>query len=143
MTKQKGLYQNKVTLSLASIDNCKMAYSYQFLETSKLPHCLRDFLNKQRLRILLSGRWARLFQNSFLVCKDQSIAFNNFVQKLYEANFLCLDEMRKQTCSAKTLPLLPTSNMPSLAKTQRTEKNNKNRTESTVKFAKLRSDLHS
>ena len=25
--KQEGLYQNKVTLSLASIHNCKMAYS--------------------------------------------------------------------------------------------------------------------
>ena len=24
--RQKGLYQNKVTLSLTSIDNCKMAY---------------------------------------------------------------------------------------------------------------------
>ena len=27
--KQEGLYQNKVTLSLASIHNCKMAYSVQ------------------------------------------------------------------------------------------------------------------
>ena len=26
MIKQEGLYQNKVTLSLASIHNCKMAY---------------------------------------------------------------------------------------------------------------------
>ena len=39
---------------------------------------------------------------------------------MYKANFLYLDEMRKQTCSAKTLPLLPTNNMSSLAKTQRT-----------------------
>ena len=27
--KQEGLYQNKVTLSLASIHNCKMAYSWR------------------------------------------------------------------------------------------------------------------
>ena len=39
--------------------------------------------------------------------KDQSIAFN-FVQKLYKANFFCLDEMRNQTRSAKTRPLLTT-----------------------------------
>ena len=39
---------------------------------------------------------------------------------MYKANVLYLDEMRKQTHSAKTLPLLLTSTMPSLAKTQRT-----------------------
>ena len=30
--KQEGLYQNKVTLSLASIHNCKMAYSAGVIE---------------------------------------------------------------------------------------------------------------
>ena len=91
-----------------------------------------------------------MFQNNFLICKDQCIAFN-FVQKFEKAIFFCLDEMRKQTRSAKTLPLLRTSIMKSLAKTQRTTtiKRRKrlnfhmNRTESTVRFAKLRSSLHS
>ena len=53
----------------------------------------------------------RLFQNSFLVFKDQCIAFN-FVQKLF---FFYLEEklpMRKQTRSAKTLPPLSTGNVP-------------------------------
>ena len=29
MVKQEGLYRNKVTVSLASIHNCKLAYSFQ------------------------------------------------------------------------------------------------------------------
>ena len=48
MIKQEGLYQSKVTLSVASIHNCKMAY-YAFDHKSRA--CLPQFINIECFKI--------------------------------------------------------------------------------------------
>ena len=51
MIKQKGLYQNKVTLSLASIHNCKMAYWKPSSGRSQETECYKRLVFKQFVQV--------------------------------------------------------------------------------------------
>ena len=46
--KQEGLYQNKVTLSLASIHNCKTAYCHKSTLRLGFQHCFYIQLSKMK-----------------------------------------------------------------------------------------------
>ena len=49
--KQEGLYQNKVTLSLASIHNCKMAYWKPSSGRSQETECYKRLVFKQFVQV--------------------------------------------------------------------------------------------
>ena len=90
----------------------------QFLEAGKLPHCLLDFLNKKATYFAQAGNRLDCFKTTSYFAKINVLLltlFRNCTRQIFSVLMKNCQWSRnwKQTRSANTLLLLPTSNMPS------------------------------